>query len=175
MSGLAPAIRGQRQTHPPMPDRLDELRKQRALVQQHLTWLDHEIASVTVTRLTLPPFAMRGNTRPPVPGVGGTNPATPRSGTTRSPLTGAAIPELADFQVDPDNVHGDTRRGCIIYSAIAFLVLVAICIVIYFVGYRDRPLLIVPTKSDQMVYPAAPPKAPAAPAQKPATPPPAKP
>jgi len=43
-------------------DRLDELRKQRALVQQHLTWLDHEIAAVTVTRLTLPPFAMRGTT-----------------------------------------------------------------------------------------------------------------
>src|SRR4051812_46521781 len=130
-----------------MADRLDELRKQRALVQQHLTWLDHEIASVTVTRLTLPPFAMRGTTRPPVP-VPGTTPPTPgaRTGTTRSPLTGAVIPELAEFQVDPDNVHGDTRRGCILYSAIAFLVLVGICAVIYFVGYRDRPMLFVPDK-----------------------------
>lgn len=155
-----------------MPDRLDELRKQRALVQQHLTWLDHEIASVTVTRLTLPPFAMRGNTRPPIPGAVGTNPATPRSGTTRSPLTGAAIPELAEFQVDPDNVQGDTRRGCIIYSAIAFLVLVAICIVIYFVGYRDRPVLFVPAKSDQMVYPA---KNPPPATKPPANPPPATP
>ena len=153
-----------------MSDRLEELRKQRALVQQHLTWLDHEIASVTVTRLTLPPFAMRGNTRPPVPSA--TTPATPtKTGATRPPISAAAVPELAEFQVDPDDVHGDTRRGCIIYSAIAFLVLVLIMGVIYFVGYRDRPLLVVPDKSGPaptMVYPAGAPKpAPAKPAAQP--------
>jgi len=149
-----------------MSDRLEELRKQRALVQQHLTWLDHEIAAVTVTRLTLPPFAMRGNTRPPVPSA--TTPATPKSGATRAPMSASSIPELAEFQVDPDDVHGDTRRGCIIYSAIAFLVLVLIMGVIYFVGYRDRPVLFVPDKSGPtptMVYPGGAPKpAPAKPA-----------
>jgi len=155
-----------------MSDRLEELRKQRALVQQHLTWLDHEIASVTVTRLTLPPFAMRGTTRPPIPSA--TTPATPKTGATRSPLSAAAVPELAEFQVDPDDVHGDTRRGCIIYSAIAFLVLVLIMGVIYFVGYRDRPVLFVPDKSGPaptMVYPGGAPK----PAPTPAKPAPAAP
>jgi hypothetical protein len=138
-------------------------------VQQHLTWLDHEIAAMTVTRLTLPPFAMRSGTRPPVSTA--TNPAMPLGG---SPPAGMAIPELADFQVDPDNVHGDTRRGCIIYSAIALIVMALICGVIYFVGYRDRPVLFVPDKSGPtptMVYPGGQPK----PAPAPAKPVPAKP
>jgi hypothetical protein len=151
-----------------MADRLDELRKQRALVQQHLTWLDHEIAAMTVTRLTLPPFAMRSGTRPPVPTA--TTPAVPPG-----PAAGLPVPELADFQVDPDNVHVDTRRGCILYAAIALIVLIAICGVIYFVGYRDRPVLFVPEKSGPtptMVYPTKPAPTPAKPAPAaPATPP----
>ena len=156
-----------------MADRLEELRKQRALVQQHLTWLDHEIAAMTVTRLTLPPFAMRSGTRPPVAPTA-TTPAVPVAG---GPAAGMPIPELADFQVDPDNVHVDTRRGCIMYAAIAQIVMALICGVIYFVGYRDRPVLFVPDKSGPtptMVYPggqkpgpAKPaPAAPAAPPQK---------
>jgi len=154
-----------------MADRLEELRKQRALVQQHLTWLDHEIAAITVTRLTLPPFALRSGTRPPV-GPTATTPAVPPAA---GPAAGLPIPELADFQVDPDNVHGDTRRGCIMYAAIALIVMALICGVIYFVGYRDRPLLLVPDKSGPtptMVYPGGQkptPAKPAAPA--PATPP----
>ena len=82
-----------------MPDRLEELRHQRALVQEHLTWLEHEIAQVTVTRLTLPPFAFR-------PDKSGTASRPP------TPMPDSAIPELSQFQVDPDNVQGDTRRGC---------------------------------------------------------------
>ena len=155
-----------------MADRLEELRKQRALVQQHLTWLDHEIAAMTVTRLTLPPFAMRSGTRPPVAPTA-TTPAVPMA-----PGAGVPIPELSDFQVDPDNVHGDTRRGCILYAAIALIVMALICGVIYFVGYRDRPVLFVPDKSGPtptMVYPGGAPKPapakPATPAPAPETPP----
>ncbi|MEO6876562.1 MAG: hypothetical protein ABI222_17235 [Opitutaceae bacterium] len=149
-----------------MPDRLDELRKQRALVQQHLTWLDHEIAAVTVTRLTLPPFAMRsGATRPPIPGATNAPMAAATPASLRPAMNPAAIPELAEFQVDPDDVHGDTRRGCILYAAIAVIVMVLICGVIYFVGYRDRPVLFVPDREPQkMVYPVAPHPAPAKPA-----------
>ena len=152
-----------------MADRLEELRKQRALVQQHLTWLDHEIAAMTVTRLTLPPFAMRSGTRPPVPTA--TTPSIPLGA---APAAGMPVPELADFQVDPDNVHGDTRRGCILYAAIALIVMALICGVIYFVGYRDRPVLFVPDSSGPtptMVYPGAQPK----PAPTPAKPAPATP
>jgi len=134
-----------------MADRLEELRKQRALVQQHLTWLDHEIAAMTVTRLTLPPFAMRSGTRPPVPGA--------TTAPINAPAAGMAVPELSEFQVDPDNVQGDTRRGCIIYSALAFVIMVLICVIIYFVGYRDNPVLMVPEKGEPaVVYPGGQPK-----------------
>ena len=141
-----------------MSDRLDELRKQRALVQQHLTWLDHEIAAVTVNRLTLPPFAIRQGTRGPIP----------------VPVTGAVpVPELSDFQVDPSDVQVDTRKGCILYAALAFLVLVLILAAIYFIGYRDNPVLFAPSKAGPtMVYPAGPPKTAPTPAKPaPATPP----
>jgi hypothetical protein len=151
-----------------MPDRLDELRKQRALVQQHLTWLDHEIAAVTVTRLTLPPFAMRSSTRPPI---------APTATTPSIPLGSAkpvVVPELSEFQVNPDEVQGDTRKGCIMYAALAFLVLVLILVVIYFVGYRDNPVLFVPDKADsKIVYPAGTPQNP--PPAKKNTPPPVTP
>ncbi len=154
-----------------MADRLEELRKQRALVQQHLTWLDHEIAAMTVTRLTLPPFAMRSGTRPPVAPTATSPDEPPAAG----PVAGLPIPDLADFQVDPDNVHGDTRRGCIMYAAIALIVMALICGVIYFVGYRDRPVLFVPDKSGPtptMVYPGGQKPAPVKPAAPaPATPP----
>lgn len=158
-----------------MPDRLDELRKQRALVQQHLTWLDHEIAAVTVTRLTLPPFAMRSSTgtRPPISPTA-TNLAVPMGG----PKPAVVVPELSDFQVNPDDVQVDTRKGCILYSALAFLILILILVVIYFVGYRDNPVLFVPDKSDsKIVYPTGAPNHPPASAKKttpapvPATPP----
>jgi len=150
---------------PTMPDRLEELRHQRALVQEHLNWLEHEIAQVTVTRLTLPPFAMRPDrpgsvSRPPTP----------------VPVPATAIPELSQFQVDPDDVHVDTRRGCFLYTGIALIIFVLVLAVIYFVGYRDRPVLFVPEKAGPtMVYPAGPPKTPAQPGKGPATPPPAKP
>ena len=146
-----------------MPDRLEELRHQRALVQEHLTWLEHEIAQVTVTRLTLPPFAFR-------PDKSGTASRPP------TPMPDSAIPELSQFQVDPDNVQGDTRRGCFLYTAIALIALVLLCVVIYFVGYRDRPVLFVPDRAEPaIVYPAGAPKTPAQPAKGPAAPAPAKP
>ena len=160
MSGTVPALRISATPPPPMSDRLDELRKQRALVQQHLTWLDHEIAAVTVNRLTLPPFAIRQGTRGPIP----------------VPPTGAVpIPELSEFQVDPADVQVDTRKGCIIYTALAFVVLVLILVAIYFVGYRDNPVLFSPPKAaPTVVYPSGPPKTPPPPAKHagPATPPP---
>ena len=168
MSGPAPALR-YRYPLSPMPDRLDELRKQRALVQQHLTWLDHEIAAVTVTRLTLPPFAMRGTTRPPM------------STATTPPIPGAkpvVIPELSEFQVNPDDVKVDTRKGCILYTALAFVILVLVLVVIYFVGYRDSPVLFVPKSEPTVVYPPGAPNAAPAPAKRttpapaPANPPP---
>ena len=152
-----------------MADRLEELRKQRALVQQHLTWLDHEIAAVTVTRLTLPPFAMRAGTRAPIPGA--TN--TPIKVV---PAAGMPIPELSEFQVDPDDVQGDTRKGCILYAALAFVILVLVLVAIYFLKYRDSPVLFVPERAAPgIVYPAGAPKpAPAKPhpAPAPANPPP---
>ena len=114
---------------------------------------------------------MRSATRPPISTA--TTPATPLGA---APGAGMPIPELADFQVDPDNVHGDTRRGCILYAAIALIVMALICGVIYFVGYRDRPVLFVPDKSGPtptMVYPGGQPKP--APAPAPAKPAPAKP
>src|SRR6478672_3124092 len=45
-------------TLPPMSDRLSELLRQRALVQEHLAWLDRQIADASMA--VLPPLSGSG-------------------------------------------------------------------------------------------------------------------
>jgi len=140
-----------------MPDRLEELQHQRALIQEHLTWLEHEIAALTVTRLTRSPFSPRD----PVASL----PPTSVSRAPQAPVAGLPA-DLPDFQVDSLNVQGDTRRGCLIYVALAIVVIGLGLTAIYFLAYRDHPVLFVPDKSEPTLVPFQ------APAPKP---PPAKP
>lgn len=103
------------------PDRLSELRRQRALVSQHLEWLDREIAAAE-------PLA-------PSPA-----PAPPES----DPRPMVIMPEYAP---DPEGAQRATKRGCLLYAALALVLFFAVLAAIYFWRYRDRPLLFAPTSS----------------------------
>ncbi len=105
------------------PERLAELQRQRALVQEQLTWLDREIAAAQAA--TTPP--PRGDAaRPMSPSV-----------TVTSPASVAALPDL---QPDPLAARRDTRRGCFIAFALALAIFFGTLVAIYFWKYRDRPL-----------------------------------
>lgn len=101
-------------------DRLAELRRQRALVQQHLDWLDREIA---LNQSALP----REN--PPEPG-----PAAHARAPVSSVATDAYTP-------DPAATQQEVKRGCLLWLIAGLLLLGTIFAAIYFLAYGDRPLL----------------------------------
>ncbi len=95
-----------------MPDRLAELRRQRALVQEHLAWLEREIAR-TGGDAGAAPSATAGS----VPAVS----AAPVA--AREPSDASVEKIVAHYRTSPDAVRDDVRRGCFLYFAIALMFL----------------------------------------------------
>lgn len=99
-----------------MSDRLDEFRRQRALVQQHLEWLDAEIA------------AEANRDRPAASPVSA--PRAAPANNTRSPIESIALREspelealLAAQKSAPANSAADVKRGCFVAFALLFVLL----------------------------------------------------
>lgn len=135
-----------------MPDRLAELRRQRALVQEHLAWLDRELAALERTSpprsaespAAVDPFVVDVNTQPAATG------ATPRplspAATLSSPAPfGRASPApaaaaqapmvdalLEEYRVEPGALKRDVRKGCLLYFAGAMALLILVVAVLYF-------------------------------------------
>lgn len=119
-----------------MSDRLRDLLRQRALLQEHLSWLDREIAATShqvpgAENVTPPP------TPPPAPA-----PLPPvataiaqRVIAKSHPIGTAPVPAEAmieQYRVAPDAVKQDVRRGCFIYFAAAFVLLALGVVALYF-------------------------------------------
>lgn len=125
-----------------MSDRIAELRRQRAVLEEHLAWLDREIAAearhVPAARVVAP--------SPITPGLPAASPARTLStaaggdatvATTvtvvaptlaRGSVSGAAASPrhdalLDEYRVRPDAVKNDVRKGCFLYFALAFVLL----------------------------------------------------
>lgn len=99
------------------PDRLAELQRQRELVRAHLAWLDHEITLA----------------------MGRPAPNPPLSPTAKPMVQAVHVTDIAP--PDPAVSAAEARRGCLTL-AIGVLVLTVLAAVgIYFLLYRDRPLL----------------------------------
>lgn len=136
-----------------MSERLSELLRQRALLQQHLAWLDREIASATTpttapvpSMVSLPaPVAL-----PTLPAVAGaTPPVATIVGTptlASNPATGPASPPavtpnpdaiLDKYRTEPRSLQQDVRKGCFLYFAAALLILALGVLGLYF-ALRSR-------------------------------------
>lgn len=121
-----------------MPDRLAELVRQRALVSEHLAWLDREIASTSASAVPVVPLA-------PSPALGAGPPAVPAPApvsATDSPLVPLPAPSsepvlpdpdaiLNQYQLNPVSVKQDVRKGCLLYFAGAFVVLGLVIAILY--------------------------------------------
>lgn len=106
-----------------MQDRLAELRRHRALVAEHLVWLDREIAAAEgkpapapTPELPPPPaptaaeiLAKASEPAPAVPPVVVDQPET------------ALLPEH-----QPTDIKNDVRRGCLLYFALASAAVIAL-------------------------------------------------
>jgi hypothetical protein len=107
-----------------MSDRLAELRRQRALVQQHLAWLDLEIATAAGSAPTNSPVSPIV-ALPPSPSVPAQALLSAPGVAQPRPLVQAPDPEaiIAQYRSEPTSVRNDVRKGCLLYFAGAFVLL----------------------------------------------------
>ena len=108
--------------------RLQELRKQKALIEGHLQWIDSEIASLQ-TAATAPIRAHQSsnNRREGLESQAATNPVTLPTLSAEpgvEPDPNAAVSDIYD-ELGPDTRDSvnEARRGCITIFACAFLAL----------------------------------------------------
>jgi hypothetical protein len=111
-------VRSSRHESGNMSDRLPELRRQRALVAEHLAWLDREIADA-------------GSEAPATP-VTPAPPAKP-AGAVDVP---AAEKILAEFRSEAERAPADMRRGCLWSFLAGMLLLILGVAAIYWLRYR---------------------------------------
>ncbi len=109
-----------------MPDRLAELRRQRALVQEHLAWLEREIAATEKTSgaptLASAPLPLAPHTSGPA------SPATAKP----APSEASVDEILSQYRSAPDVVRQDVRKGCLLYFGLALVAFVACVAILYF-------------------------------------------
>ena len=111
-----------------MPDRLSELVRQRALILDHLAWLDREIASVTA-KPVIPPLAPSPpSPAPPPAAIGAATVAV-----TATPPNVLPTEEILDqYRVAPAALKKDVRKGCLLYFVGAFVLLGVVVAILYF-------------------------------------------
>lgn len=109
-----------------MADRLDELRRQRLLLQQHVDWLDAEIAQAEC------------EVRPPASPPGIPAPVAAAPPAANPPADADAI--LSQFRSDPGHLQHDVRKGCLLYFGVAMLLLGVGVAALYFLLRRNEPM-----------------------------------
>lgn len=110
-----------------MSDRLTDLRRQRAAIQQHLEWLDREIAA-----------AQPGSGAASVAAKPAPVPAAPPA-TAAAPAPDSVLSDLG--QPDPVNAARQAKKGCLLYLAVALVIFSAVILGIFYFAYGDRPWL----------------------------------
>jgi hypothetical protein len=125
-----------------MPDRLEELRRQRALMQQHLEWLDREIAAETdKTRQAQTGVRIATVVAAAVPKVSPPPAQSPITETSPAAAARTVTPEavsdpdtiLEQYRVPQTSLHSDVRKGCFLYFAAALALFFAGVVALYFV------------------------------------------
>lgn len=131
-----------------MPDRLQELRRQRALVQEHLAWLDGEIAAVSgqaSASTPAPHLAPAARAMPsPTPSassylagqaaaIARHASSVPVAASSENPAVHAAAEAiLEEYRVPADSLKTDVRKGCFLYFFIGLALLGAGVTALYF-------------------------------------------
>jgi len=107
-----------------MTPRMEKLQRQRALLHDHLRWLESEIAAeasaVPATKVEPPPVAPA-----PVP-VASAVEANPSADPVAPMAPRAEVPEA-----DVRGIHSEVRSGCLLYFILAFVGLGAVVGFIY--------------------------------------------
>ncbi len=123
----------------PDPDRSAELRRQRALIQEHLAWLDREIADaenaaapspLVTRRLGSPDTDVLDEDRSP--GSIMAHGDTPEPTASALELEAKAEAVMAEARIGSADLERDVRRGCFLYFTAALVLLGATVAGLYF-------------------------------------------
>lgn len=106
-----------------MSERLQELLRQKALLDEHAAWLEREIAAERTQIGEVPPAAA-----PRLP-----TPAAPPSATTDA----EADALLDQYRSNPQSLQQEVKRGCFLYFFGALALLGLTVLAVYF-AYRGR-------------------------------------
>jgi hypothetical protein len=112
-------------------DRLQDLQRQRALVQEQLAWLDREIAAIQKNKVSvLPP-------EPAAIAIPVTSPKNvPISFNDAAAAERAAEEILSQYQQENQSLQKTVKRGCLLYFFAALGLLVVGVFVLYLVMRR---------------------------------------
>jgi hypothetical protein len=119
-----------------MPERLAELRRQRALIESHLAWLDREIEIASGEKKPALPAPASPVPQPAVATalVAAALKAQSVTPTTVAPTVVDADAEaiLEEYRVPTAALQTDVRKGCFLYFAAALLFVAVTVVVLYF-------------------------------------------
>ncbi|MBC8011546.1 MAG: hypothetical protein H7067_15785 [Burkholderiales bacterium] len=117
------------------PDRLDALRRQRALVAQHLAWLDSEIAAVSPAPASATPPAPL-IVAPPTPTLTATPPPEPAP-EVLAVANARADEIIAQYSTEDRFDPKSARKGCILLASAVFLLGLAGAMFAYLLYYNE--------------------------------------
>ena len=127
-----------------MPDRLNELLRQRALIQEHLSWLDRQIIAESdgISPLASPASTAdhpEAGKQPlvstPLPFD---NEGLAQVAVAQNEQVAEAI--MADYKKDPERQRSDIKRGCFLYF-IGALAFVSLVVFLFYFFYSRRHAL----------------------------------
>lgn len=116
-----------------MNDRLKELLRQRKLIQDHLAWLDREIAAATGNAESVSRALSPGSSTP-LPALA----PGPVPGDDATPATEENDPLLAEYRREPEILKADVKRGCVIYFSIG-MAIIFLGVFLLYLHYAHRP------------------------------------
>lgn len=117
-----------------MSERLTELQRQRALIQNHLSWLDREIAAAQ--GLPTSPQASPVPISTPALSHIAASITTPAAKTLETTDELEAERIIGQFHRDPNLLKTDTRRGCLTAFALALGLMALVTFIAYWLYAR---------------------------------------
>lgn len=114
-----------------MSDRLQDLQRQRALVQEQLAWLDREIAEIQKNKISVLPPEPAAIVIAPISAK-----IAPVGFGDAAAAERAAEEILAQYQQESQSLQKNVKRGCILYFIGALSLLILGVFALYLVKSR---------------------------------------
>ncbi len=131
-----------------MSDRLQQLLRQRALLQEHLAWLDREIAAASESAPAKPvPIVRPAPASTPfvasqaaqiLAASSAASPFPPPAADVAPEVAAVADEIIQQYHRGPDTTKTDVKKGCLLYFFAAFALVALAVVTLYFLFERGK-------------------------------------